>query len=255
MAASSKKRQREDVPIKSRVITSDAAASENRASKVARIDKSQILPDVSAEVARTSSTEFHVLKVHHILHPKLSETYDIHPISIISSTQITKKVTSALSTLSVFSSAIHVTKPSVVMMYAKASVASKMISVAEITKREIEAEGGDWYQYSRIQDLEEVVPPKKGKGVAKQQGGGREAQRDHEIDTMQVNDDDEDEDEAFELMKDPAERRRENAVKDNTRSIAVMVIYLSRVRIEEMRKKHGYERCLFSCIRLPLLIH
>ncbi|KAG0646006.1 hypothetical protein D0Z07_7761 [Hyphodiscus hymeniophilus] len=71
----------------------------------------------------------------------LAKTHDVTTQSIISSSHIQQKVTRVLEILSVYPTPAN-EKPRVVMLHAKAACASKMISIAEIAKREIAREGG-----------------------------------------------------------------------------------------------------------------
>ncbi|KAI9855200.1 MAG: hypothetical protein M1830_006480, partial [Pleopsidium flavum] len=80
----------------------------------------------------------------------LQSKYEITSMSIISSSKIETKVKTLLTRLGKFSWANPNGKPSIVVLSAKAGVAGKMVSVVEIAKREIEADGAKWWQYSRV---------------------------------------------------------------------------------------------------------
>jgi len=165
----------------------------------------------------------------------LSNTHDVTTMSIISSSQIQQKVKRVLDLLAVYP-VVSPTKPSVVMLHAKAAVASKMISIVEITKREIGTNGGEWFQYSTVeQQLEDKDEKKKNKECMNNTNGKASG----EDESMSVNKDLEAEDDAegFETMKTPFERAIEG--KQKVRAVPIMVIYLSRVRIESLRKAHG----------------
>jgi hypothetical protein len=144
----------------------------------------------------------------------LASTHDISYISIISSSQIEKKVTAVLNHLSPPTSAA---KPAVVILHSKAKVASKLISVVEIAKREIAGGGGKWFQYNVVE------------------GGLEERER---VEEKEVEgEEDEEEEESFEIMKTPFERAIEGTPK--VRAVPGMTTYLSRVRIDGLRKKYG----------------
>ena len=131
----------------------------------------------------------------------------------------------------------------VVMLYAKGGVAAKMISVVEIVKREIAREGGKWWQYTTVMgNLEERKRDKVEKKKAKKKteastgkgAGGKTG--DVEMDDGSVSGSDEEE--AFEIMQTPFERAIEGIPK--VRAVPVMIVYLARIRIDNLKKLHGY---------------
>jgi hypothetical protein len=153
---------------------------------------------------------------------------------VISSTSINKKVASVLAHL------VHPpplpSTPPVAVLTAKAAVASKMITVVEIAKRQIASEGGRWWAYCAVGEVREERGREgeggkgKGKGKAdkasgKGDGDGEEAEEE-EMDGV------------FETMKTPFERSIEG--KPKIRAVPVMTIYLARVKIEELGRVYGY---------------
>ena len=125
------------------------------------------------------------------------------------------------------------------MMKAKAGVASKMISIAEIAKRDIGKEGGKWFQHNCVEGVMEEVKekPRKGKGgkdkwkndgegKGREDGGGEGGEVESEEEST-----------AFETMKTPFERANEGKAK--VRAVPVMRLYLTRVRIDGLRKAYG----------------
>ncbi|KAI4270878.1 MAG: hypothetical protein LQ337_006407 [Flavoplaca oasis] len=80
----------------------------------------------------------------------LQDQYDISTISIISSSKIQQKVKNLIARVERFTFANVSAKPGVVVLHAKAASASKLISVIEIAKKDIEIRGGKWYQYSKL---------------------------------------------------------------------------------------------------------
>ncbi|KAL9035551.1 MAG: hypothetical protein Q9180_004802 [Flavoplaca navasiana] len=80
----------------------------------------------------------------------LQDQYDISTISIISSSKIQQKVKNLIARVERFTFANVSAKPGVVVLHAKAASASKLISVIEIAKKDIETRGGKWYQYSKL---------------------------------------------------------------------------------------------------------
>jgi hypothetical protein len=127
-------------------------------------------------------------------------------MSIISSSHIQQKVTRTLEVLAPGTARV-------VKLHARGGAAAKMISVVEIAKREMARYGGEWFQYSMVG---QVVDEQKVKGEVEERDG---------------------EEEGFETMKTPFERANEGRAK--VRASPVMTVYLSRVRIEELRKACG----------------
>jgi hypothetical protein len=160
---------------------------------------------------------------------------------IISASHIQKKVTRALEILSVYPTPPN-EKPRIVKLHAKAGVASKMISVAEIAKREIAREGGKWFQYNKVESVmvEQKEKVKNGKGNGKEGAGSKEEGREKGKEKNGKAEDGEESEEdstTFETMKTPWERANEG--KPKMRAVPVMTVFLSRVRIEGLRKVYG----------------
>lgn len=168
----------------------------------------------------------------------LGSTHDITSMSIISSSHIQQKVARVLEILSTYPSPAG-EKPRVVMMHAKAPCAAKMISIAEIGKREVAKEGGKWFQYNRVEGV--MVELKDGlkeeeKGKGKESGNKDKVEgkrKDDEVGEAET----EEESTAFETMKTPFERANEG--KPTMRAVPVMILFLSRVRIDSLRKAYG----------------
>lgn len=110
------------------------------------------------------------------------------------------------------------------MLHSKAKLASKLITVVEIAKREIAAGGGKWFQYNVVDTIMEKKE-KKVSGERKDDGEGEDGEGEEE------------EEEGFETMKTPFERAIEGKAK--LRAVPTMTTYLSRVRIEGLRKAYG----------------
>ncbi len=134
------------------------------------------------------------------------------------------------------------------MLHAKAPCAAKMISIAEIAKREIAKEGGKWFQYNRVEvvmaeikDATKKCHRKEGlpngkSGEEDDGAGGGEMDAVNGQDTEVVDE----ESTAFETMKTPFERANEHQPK--LRAVPVMSVFLSRVRIDGLRRAYG---CVF----------
>lgn len=151
---------------------------------------------------------------------ELSNAYDITTMNIISSSSINKKATRALEVLGTYPvDKSRGEKEKIMVLQAKAKVASKMVSVVEICKRDIGKEGGKWFQYSAVGEVRVEI-------IGEDGGGKGEKAVESE-----------DEDESFETMKTPFERAIEG--KPKVRAVPVITVYLSRVRIDSLRKAHG----------------
>jgi hypothetical protein len=157
-------------------------------------------------------------------------THDISQISILTSTKIEKKVSFVLEKLAQYP-AIPPSKPAVVFLHSKAVAASKLITIVEIAKREIAAKGGKWFQYNALSQLMEERKRRK------HDSSHGEQKESMDVDRLEKSGDEEEEGDSFEVMKTPFERAIEGTPK--VRAVPIMAIYLSRVRIESLRKKYG----------------
>ncbi|KAH8596361.1 hypothetical protein B0O99DRAFT_685889 [Bisporella sp. PMI_857] len=155
---------------------------------------------------------------------KFLEGYDVTSMNIISSSHIQQKTTRAISFLASYPS----TPSRVIHLNAKAKVAAKMITIVEIAKREIAKDGGKWFQYNKVESvLERKAPEKEKEEGSGEKKGNEEGSGEKE----------EQEEEPFEVMKTPFERSIEG--KPKVRGVPIMSIYLSRVRIERLRREFG----------------
>lgn len=157
----------------------------------------------------------------------LANLHDILIMSVISSSKIQKKTTAVLKHLATYP-AVPPAKPALVLAHSKADTTAKLITVIEIAKRDIGSSGGKWFQYNVVY---QVMQQQKEKGKKKDSNKHK--------DTAEVDDEQEAEDkeEQLETMKTPFERAIEGQPK--VRAIPHLAIYLSRIRIESLRKKHG----------------
>ncbi len=164
---------------------------------------------------------------------ELKAAHEVITISIVSSSNIWQKVTRALNFLSLQPVPTS-SKPKVIVLHSKAKTASKMITVAEITKRELAQKGGTWFQYNYIgqivQERTEKKNVQKGDKVDAKSSDGNEA------DGLEGESDGEDGMD-FESMKTPFERAIEGRPK--IRVMPTMSIYLARERINNLRIAHG----------------
>ncbi|KAI1402938.1 hypothetical protein F4819DRAFT_452733 [Hypoxylon fuscum] len=153
--------------------------------------------------------------------------YEVQVHSVISSAKIQKKVTSVLRHLTTSdNNATAVAKKTrVSILRAKASDTGKLISIAEIAKRELEKCQDDerlWFQYIALGEEIRERPRDEGNTIIEETKLGGAS--------------DEEEDD-FEVMKTPFERAIEG--QPRLRGVPVMSLFLSRVSIEELKKRYG----------------
>ncbi|MCJ1324501.1 hypothetical protein MMC10_001163 [Thelotrema lepadinum] len=188
----------------------------------------------------------------------LKEKYSFATMSISTSSKIEQKVRVLIAHLSRFNFLDREVKPGVVALHARSNAASKLISVVEIAKRDIEAQpkSGKWYQYSRVSaELKEIprnMPTKIKKGqvsgesaagkTLKDWNGGKERESCTEKSSAGGNPlaigaaehKSEDEDDQFETMADPkAVSKSEDSAK--LRNVPVLTIYMARVPVPELK--------------------
>ena len=200
---------------------------------------------------------------HEVRH--LSTKYNFTMVSILSSAKISDKVEKLLLRVEDFSFADPKSKPGVVVLHAKSEVASKMVSIVEIARQDIERDKGKWWQYSKVdgQIAELKVKPVKrrdgGKtcsewqkeqaGVESQdfeeaEGGtgrtSKEAEHAHEV--VEGDEEMDDEFEAMANLKevDQGEKQPGNDSGRKIRAIPVMTIYFARVPVPGLKELYGY---------------
>ncbi|KAK8098393.1 uncharacterized protein PG998_013879 [Apiospora kogelbergensis] len=177
--------------------------------------------------------------------------YDVQTHSVISSSKIQKKVSSVLRHLQQTTpKTSSPERPRVSVLRARASDAGKLISIAEIAKREMLMSGGRqneakrWYQYVA---LGSETKEGEGKTVIEDTVLGRQGQASRELaddddnhEPLQQekdNEEDDGEDDDFEKMKTPFERAIESTPK--MRAAPVMSLFLSLIPIDELRRRYG----------------
>ena len=224
-----------------------STSSQNQPSKKTKITKARSLTTTST--SQPSSSVSNIASATDVTNasPPIGALETIHEVtsmSILSSAHIQQKVIRVLEILATFP---HVppAKPSVVMLHSKAPVASKMITIAEISKREIAKKGGKWFQYNRVESVleEKKESPNKARGKNAKVATGEVREKETETEKKSVEVDkeadseSEEEAEAFETMKTPFERAIEGRPK--LRALPVMTLYLSRIRIDSLRRTYG----------------
>ncbi|KAH6899991.1 hypothetical protein B0T10DRAFT_12326 [Thelonectria olida] len=151
---------------------------------------------------------------HKAMIAELAPKYDILPASVISSTQIRKRVTSIAQHL-----LSQTDKPRVVLLHARTRDVCKLITVVEQCKRVIVEEGKPWYQYNQLFD--EPERPKK-RDVVEETILQNEAEDDSDSDD-------------FEVMHS----RFEDAVlpPPSNRTVKSMRLFVSVVPVPELKSK------------------
>ncbi|KAI0400488.1 hypothetical protein F4802DRAFT_483793 [Xylaria palmicola] len=177
--------------------------------------------------------------------------YDVQLQSVISSSKIQQRVSAMLRHLAPLAQPTSTdpavstvtAKTRISILRAKASEAGKLVSIAEIAKREIEKEQpssdgvpneagrgrktGRWFQYIALGEELQTRPREQNDTIIEETVlGGRDAREG-----------DRDEDAEFEVMKTPFERAIEG--RPLVRGVAVMSLFLSRSPIEELKRRYG----------------
>lgn len=172
----------------------------------------------------------------------LSEQYNLTSLNILTSTKMHTKVTQVLDIFRQFPLDAK-TRDHLVLLRARPKACVKLISIVEIIKREVsQVMQGKWFQYTVLdQVLEEklstsknVTPLPKSQAVG---GDSCDNNDQHAKNISDCNTSDNEEESAFETMKTPFERAIFGAPKKRVQPI--LNIYLSRTRIENLRKTHG----------------
>ncbi|KAI0453422.1 hypothetical protein F5B21DRAFT_282437 [Xylaria acuta] len=181
--------------------------------------------------------------------------YEVQLQSVISSSKIQQRVTAMLRHLTppTQSSSTEpapdatTSKTRVSILRAKATEAGKLVSIAEIAKREIEKElpagddgageagregkTGRWFQYIALG--EELIQKPRNEAC----NGGSTIIEETVLGGPGADKGDHDEDDEFEVMKTPFERAIEG--RPLVRGVPVMSLFLSRSSIEELKKRYG----------------
>ena len=182
--------------------------------------------------------------------PELSKTHRVVEFSVISSSEMTKKVTRLLSLLATINFADRNCKPVMALVRADGPAAGKAISVVEIAKAELDRQKTRWYQYSTVSSHTKLIPrgntakgAQGGRTIAEWQRSGAEAERPNASDEMrddgagQCVDGDED---SFEHVDTrPRFKSHDEMAMHKTRAIPRILIYVSRMRCEHLKALYG----------------
>ena len=189
---------------------------------------------------------------------RLTTKYEFTSMHIISSSKMQQKIGLVLERISRSALPDMTSKPGVVILYADAAIANKMISVVEIVKKEVERLDGSWYQYTKLESRMAKSKPK-----TKLQAKGRQASshKAKQLERLQVEDEDVDTaaneatkaPESEEIMNIDSGSEHEDAFETMTtsqhgdhnvehvtiRRIPVMIIYIARVPISGLKDVYG----------------
>ena len=184
----------------------------------------------------------------------LEEKYDFKAMSIISSSKIKQKTHTLLAHLERSGVADTHAKPEVIVLHSKAPAASKMVSIVEIAKREIQKGEGKWWQYSKLHGVEEEVKEKQRKECGKTILDCEEKQAARAEDSIgetgktkqgtETAKDEVEEDDGFEMMEEKERIPRVPGLGDiegrkKIRAVPIMTIYMSRIQIPEFKDHFG----------------
>ncbi|KAH7262275.1 hypothetical protein BKA59DRAFT_463163 [Fusarium tricinctum] len=149
---------------------------------------------------------------------ELKPKYDILPASVISSTQIKKRITHITSHL-----LAQGDRPRVALLYARTADVCKLITVVEKCKRVLSEEGKAYHQYNQLFD--QLDRPKK-KDIIEETILERGVEEDNDSDS-----------DDFEIMHS----RFEDAVlpRPSSRSVKSMRIFISITPIQELKSRDG----------------
>ncbi|RYP64856.1 hypothetical protein DL771_008571 [Monosporascus sp. 5C6A] len=164
----------------------------------------------------------------------LEDKYDVQLHNVLSSSKIQKRVSAVLQHIGPRGSSKAITsttKPRISILRARAADAGKLITIAEIAKRELEERGGEraerrWFQYIALG--EEIKEKQRGEGktiVEETVLGGLAA------------DEEGDGSGDFETMKTPLERAIMG--RPLVRGTAIMSLFLSRISVDELKRRYG----------------
>jgi hypothetical protein len=222
----------EKVVILQRGSFGDSKAKRKRPDDPTAIATRSKKPRLASELSITSADDSKAIE-------SLEAKFQVQVHSVISSSKIQKKVTSVLRHLTVSDSSADGLRVSV--LRAKAPDAGKLVTIAEIAKRELSAEkedetGGRWFQYIGLGEqtkegstevgkknpVEDTLLGDKGQDEDEDDDGGEAA---------------EPQDDATVVTKTPLERAIEGPPKKQV--VAVMNLFLSRISIDELKKRYG----------------
>ncbi|KAK3383967.1 hypothetical protein B0T24DRAFT_515064 [Lasiosphaeria ovina] len=178
--------------------------------------------DTTASPAASPFTQLHESLVS-ILRPR----YEVKTMSVMSSTSINKHVDKALNHLGRFSMWDQSVLPGVVLLSAKASASSKLITISELVRRRIGESEQKWYQYNVLNEsLCEPTAAERPREVV--EDTFMEVDPEHEPGNASDSED------YFETTVNPGSIHERATQPAKTRHVAFMSIFLSRVPLGEL---------------------
>ena len=178
----------------------------------------------------------------------LLREHEVMAISIPSSSKIRKKVQILLHHLEGADPANPKAGRRAVVLRARAPVASKLISIVEIAKADIERRRGKWYQYTKLHpQLEEFKGRRKLEPRDETSNDVKEPNSKSNNDSATV-DDDSGEEEDFEEMGhySGGSHLPDFLSKPTVRNIPVISIFLTSTRIPGFKELYGYDTLFLS---------
>ncbi|KAL2162409.1 hypothetical protein VTH06DRAFT_7322 [Thermothelomyces fergusii] len=164
--------------------------------------------------------------IHSPILAKLRPKFEVRTMSVMPSTSISKHVDRALEHLGRFSPWDKAVLPGVVLLCAKSSASSKLITIAELIKRRIGESEQKWFQYNVPKEIAVPEPPPGTKDPSVVEDAFMAADREDGEST---------DDEYFETFPQTIHEQALQPAK--TIYKAHLVLILSRVPLEELKSE------------------
>lgn len=197
-----------------------------------------------AETHRSAPASSPYSRVYNPLLSRLSGKFEVKAMSVMPSTSISKHVDRALEHLGRFSAWDQTVLPGVVLLCAKSTASSKLITISELIRRRIGESDQKWYQYNVLSETTVL------EGAAQAPGEPSVVEDtfvpvDRESEEGAVaasaaaagDDDDDDDDEYFETAQPTIHEQAVRPAK--VRYKAHMTVLLSRVPLDELKTEQN----------------
>lgn len=212
-----------------------SAAPKTTSPKRARVDKPQTKKTTTqpAQPATLSAP-------HEAVISELSTRYNVLSQSVISSSEICRRVARSKDHLRPSSSDENSgsgSKPPIVLLHSRPAETCKLITIVEQTKRAL---GTPWFQYNQLFE----VPADMAKdGGAENKGRGRDVVERTVLDKDQEEEDEEeeeeDDEEYFEAMRDRFEKATGTSEAQKARPTWSMRVFLATAAVPELKARAG----------------
>ncbi|KAK4240199.1 hypothetical protein C8A03DRAFT_31674 [Achaetomium macrosporum] len=135
--------------------SNDSAPKKRRAADPQTQVETQRGPETSTSATSSYS------QVYNPVLSKLSRKFDVKAMSVMPSTNISKHVDCALEHLGRFNAWDQTVLPGVVLLCAKSTASSKLITISELIRRRVGESEQRWFQYNLLSEtvIEEAVQP------------------------------------------------------------------------------------------------